>query len=302
MRWIQGGILQKENKMAQTLLITGASGQLGRRVVEILLEKNAGTIIAATRTPEKLADFAARGVIVRKADFDDPASLATAFAGVDRLLLISTDMVMVPGARIKQHLNAVTAAEDAGVKHIVYTSLVNPGPDSPVTLAPDHHATEAALDATKIGWTVLRENIYAENALGTIQQAIQLGSLYSAAGDGKTAYISREDCAQAAVAALASTFEGRRTLDITGPEALSRDDLAKIASQISGKTITYVPLTVEVLTQNLLGAGLPQVIADLVASFDAGVAKGKFDEVSNSVEELTGRKPVSVADFVAAQA
>lgn len=288
--------------MAQTLLVTGASGQLGRRIVEILLEKGEKSIIAATRTPEKLADFAARGVIVRKADFDNPASLATAFAGVDRLLLISTDMVMVPGARIKQHLNAVTAAEDAGVKHIVYTSLVNPGPDSPVTLAPDHHATENALDATKIGWTVLRENIYTEAALGVLKQAIQLGGLYSAAGDGKTAYITREDCAQCAAAVLASSFEGRRTLDITGPEALSRADMAAIASEISGKTIPYVPLTADVLMQNLLAAGLPQPIVDLVASFDAGIAKGQFEAVTNTVEELTGRKPTGVADFVAAQA
>jgi NAD(P)H dehydrogenase (quinone) len=285
--------------MTQTLLVTGASGQLGRRVVEILLEKNAGTIIAATRTPEKLADFAACGVIVRKADFDDPASLATAFAGVDRLLLISTDAVMVTGHRIKQHVNAVTAAENAGVKHIVYTSLVNPGPDSPVTLAPDHDATEKALEATKIGWTVLRENIYADSLVGTINQAIQMGNLFSAGGDGKTAYITREDCAQASAASLASLFEGRRTLDITGPEALSRDDLAKIASDVSGKTITYVPLTLDILKQNLLAAGLPQPIAELVASFDVGIAQGQFEAVSNSVEELTGRKPIRVADFVA---
>jgi len=287
--------------MAQTLLVTGASGQLGRRVVEILLEKNGGTIIAATRTPEKLADFAARGVEVRKADFEDLASLATAFAGVDRLLLISTDAVIVPGQRIIQHKNAVNAAEAAGVKHIVYTSLMNPGPESPVTLAPDHDATEQALDATKIGWTVLRENIYTEGAFNVIQQAIQLGSLFSAGGDGKTAYITREDCAQAAAAALASTFEGRRTLDITGPEALSQADLAKIASDISGKTIPYVPLTAEVLTQNLLAAGLPQVVADLVTSFEVAIAKGLFEEVTTSVEDLTGRKPIRVVDFVAAQ-
>ncbi len=287
--------------MTQTLLVTGASGQLGRRVVELLLGKGEKAIVAATRTPEKLADFAARGVDVRKADFDDPALLATAFAGVDRLLLISTDMVMVPGHRINQHRNAVKAAEDAGVKHVIYTSLMNPGPDSPVTLAPDHDATEKALEASQMGWTVLRENIYTEGVLGVIKQAIQLGGLYSAAGDGRTAYITREDCAQCAAAVLASSFEGRRTLDITGPEALSRADMAAIASEISGKTIPYVPLTVEVLKQNLLAAGLPQPIADLVASFDAGIAKGQFEAVTNTVEELTGRKPVGVADFVAAQ-
>lgn len=287
--------------MAQTLLVTGASGQLGRRVVELLLEKGEKAIVAATRAPEKLADLAARGVDARKADFDDPASLATAFTGADRLLLISTDAVMVPGHRINQHRNAVKAAEDAGVKHVIYTSLMNPGPDSPVTLAPDHDATEKALEASTMGWTVLRENVYTEAALGVIKQAIQTGGLYSAAGDGKTAYITREDCAQCAAAVLASSFDGRRTLDITGPEALSRADLAAIASEISGKTIPYVPLTAEVLAQNLTAAGLPQPVVDLIVSFDVGIAKGQFEVVTNTVEELTGRKPVGVADFVAAQ-
>lgn len=287
--------------MAQTLLVTGASGQLGRRVVELLLEKGEKAIVAATRAPEKLADLAARGVDARKADFDDPASLATAFTGADRLLLISTDAVMVPGHRINQHRNAVKAAEDAGVKHVIYTSLMNPGPDSPVTLAPDHDATEKALEASTMGWTVLRENVYTEAALGVIKQAIQTGGLYSAAGDGKTAYITREDCAQCAAAVLASSFDGRRTLDITGPEALSRGDLAAIASEISGKTIPYVPLTAEVLAQNLTAAGLPQPVVDLIVSFDVGIAKGQFEVVTNTVEELTGRKPAGVADFVAAQ-
>lgn len=288
--------------MAQTLMVTGASGPLGRRVVELLLEKgvDAGSIIAATRTPEKLADFAQRGVIIRKADFDDPATLKTAFSGVDRLLLISTDVVMEPGRRINQHKNAVKAADETGVKHVIYTSLMSPGPDSPVTLAPDHDATEQALEASKMGWTVLRENIYSEGALGTIKQAIQLGQLFSAAGDGKTAYITREDCAQASAAVLASSFEGRRIVDITGPEAFSRADLAKIASDISGKTITYVPLTADVLTQNLLAAGLPTIIADLVVSFDVAIAQGRFEKVTNGVEELTGRKPIRLQDLLAA--
>jgi NAD(P)H dehydrogenase (quinone) len=293
--------MKRSSEMAQTLLVTGASGQLGRRVVELLLEKGEKAIVAATRAPEKLADLAARGVDARKADFDDPASLATAFTGADRLLLISTDAVMVPGHRINQHRNAVKAAEDAGVKHVIYTSLMNPGPDSPVTLAPDHDATEKALEASTMGWTVLRENVYTEAALGVIKQAIQTGGLYSAAGDGKTAYITREDCAQCAAAVLASSFDGRRTLDITGPEALSRADLAAIASEISGKTIPYVPLTAEVLAQNLTAAGLPQPVVDLIVSFDVGIAKGQFEVVTNTVEELTGRKPVGVADFVAAQ-
>src|SRR5690606_10469839 len=283
-----------------TLLVTGASGHLGRRVVELLLEAQAGNIIATTRTPDKLAEFSQRGVTVRHADFDDPASLAEAFKGADRLLLISTDAVGVPGKRLNQHRNAIKAAEEAGVKHIVYTSLINPGPDSPVLLAPDHHGTETALEESKLGWTVLRENIYTDVLLGGLIQAVQLGGLYNAAANGKAAYITREDCARAAAAALTSSFEGRRTLDITGPEALSQTELAALASQISGKEIPYVPLELEALIQNMVNAGLPRPVAEIYASFDTAIAQGRFSAVTNAVEELTGRKPISISEFLEA--
>ncbi len=281
-----------------TLLVTGASGNLGRRVIELLLDANVGNIIATTRTPEKLADLSAKGVVVRHADFDDPGTLGAAFAGVDRLLLVSTDTMDVPGHRIEQHQNAVKAAEAAGVSHVVYTSLMNPGLDSPVFLAPDHRATEAALSASKMGWTVLRENLYAENLIGSIGQAIPTGQLFSAAGDGKAAYITREDCARAAAAALASSFTGKQTLDITGPESLSQYEVAAIASQITGQTITYIPLELEILIQGMVGAGVPRPMAEAFSTFDVAIAQGKLDGVTTVVEELTGRKPISVADFL----
>src|SRR5690606_13304042 len=196
-----------------TLLVTGASGQLGRLAVQFLLESYDGTIVAATRTPEKLADLSQR-VVVRQADFEDPASLASAFAGVDRLLLISTDAVDVPGRRLNQHRNAIKAAEQAGVKHVVYTSIINPGPDSPAFVAPDHRGTEEALSASSLGWTSLRENIYMDMLLMSVSQALQSGKLVNAIGDGKAAYITREDVAHASAAALIAPFEGRRTLEI----------------------------------------------------------------------------------------
>ena len=283
-----------------TLLVTGASGHLGRRVLELLLETHKGTIIAATRTPEKLADFSQRGVIVRHADFEDQASLLQAFKGVDRLLLISTDALDVPGRRLNQHRNAVKAAEQAGVSHVVYTSLMNPGPDSPAFVAPDHRGTEEALAETKMGWTVLRENIYAEVLLMSVAQAIQTGKLFNAIGDGKAAYITREDVAHAAAAAIASSFEGRRTLDITGPEAVSQYEVAAIASKVLGQEISYVPLELEVLVQNMVAGGLPRPLAEGYASFDTAIAQNKFSTVSNTVEELTRRKPTSIADFLSA--
>lgn len=281
------------------LLVTGASGHLGRRVIELLLEKEAGPIIAATRTPEKLADFSTRGVLVRHADFNDPDSLSVAFSGVDRLLLISTDVLGEPGLRLQQHRAAIQAAAAAGVSHVVYTSLVGAEPKSPVLFAPDHYGTEAALAESSLNWTVLRNNIYTEVLLGSLGQAIQTGQLFSAAREGKMAYVTREDCARAAAAALASSFNGQRTLDVTGPEALSQADLAAIATQIAGKPITYVPLELEQLIEGMVGVGLPRPIAEIYASIDTATAQGQFDVISSAVEELTGSKPTSVREFLA---
>lgn len=280
-----------------TLLVTGASGQLGRHVVELLLEANAGTIIATTRTPEKLADFSAQGVIVRHADFNEPDSLAEAFAGVDRLLLISTDSLEEPGLRAKQHQTAVKAAEAAGVSHVVYTSVINPGPGSAI---PDHYETEEALAASQLNWTILRNNLYADLLPASLGQAIQMGQLFSAAGEGGIAYISREDCAQAAAAALLSSFNSRRTLNITGAEALSPADLAALAGQIANKPVTYVPLEKDVLVQNMVAAGVPQPTAEFVGALDTATARGQFETVSSDFAELTGHEPTAVAEFLTA--
>lgn len=285
-----------------TLLVTGASGQLGRRVVELLLKADTGTVVAdkvvaTTRTPEKLTDLAEQGVIVRHADFNQPDSLREAFAGVDRLLLISTDSLEEPGLRVKQHQAAIKEAEAAGVSHVIYTSVVNPGPGSVI---PDHYETEQALAASELNWTILRNNLYADLLPGKIGPAIEMGQLFSAAGDGRLAYISREDCAQAAAAALLSSFNGRRTLNITGPEALSTADLAALASKIANKSVTYVPLTKEELIKNMVAAGVPQPVAQFVAALDAATARGQFDVLSDDFAELTGHQPTAVADFLAA--
>jgi len=194
-----------------TLLVTGASGHLGRRAAEILLETKAGKVIAGTRDPSKIADLAAKGAEIRKVDFDDPA-LADAFKGVDRLLLISTDALDTPGKRLKQHKAAIEDAKKAGVKHIVYTSMPKPEPGSPIPFAPDHYGTEQALAESGIGWTVLRNSWYQENLFHSLPQVLASGKWFSAAGDGKVAHVSREDAAYAAAAALAAATERQYAL------------------------------------------------------------------------------------------
>jgi NAD(P)H dehydrogenase (quinone) len=281
------------------LLVTGASGQLGRRVLELLLERNAGPIIATTRTPANLAGFAARGVDVRRADFEDDASMTAAFAGAKRALLISTDAVDRPGHRIAQHRSAIAAFARAGVEHVVYTSLPNPT-DTPATIAPDHAATEAALAASKLDFTILRNNLYTDLLLLALPAAIASGALIDAKGTGAVAYVTRDDCARAAAAALASGSGGRTTVDVSGPEAVTADQLAAIASELTGRPVVHTSVPVPALIEGMVGHGLPRPIAELLASFDAATAKGDYRHVTATVEQLSGTKPTSVAAFLRA--
>lgn len=283
---------------SKTLLVTGAAGQLGRRVVELLLENGDNRIVATTRAPEKLADFAARGVIVRKADFDDAGSLPEVFAGAERLLLISTDEVIRPGHRSVQHRNAIEAAGRAGVKHLVYTSVQNPDAGTVVPIARDHHETEEALAASKLSWTVLRNNLYQEILLMSLPQAVASGKLFAAAGKGGAAYVAREDCARAAAAALASSDTSNRAIDITGPAVVGFDEVARIASELSGRNVVHVPLDPADFKAGMVQAGMPEFYAEIFVSFHQAMEKGRLGPASSGVQELTGRAPISTAEFL----
>lgn len=284
----------------QTLLVTGGSGHLGRRVIELLLEANAGHVVTTTRTPEKLADLAAQGVEVRQGDFDQPDSLAAAFAGVDRLLLISTDALGEPGKRLAQHRNAVAAAVQAGVKHVVYTSLVKPEPGSPITFAGDHYGTEQALAESPLDWTILRNNVYTDTLLMSLPQAIASGQLVAAAGEGGVGYVTREDCAQVAAVVLAGATSGRVTLDVTGPEVVTYADLAQVASELSGRPVSYVSVPTEAMVAGMVQAGLPPFLAEALVSFHTAAAQGDHGFTSTTVADLTGTVPQSVRDFLLA--
>ncbi|HMN85634.1 MAG TPA: NAD(P)H-binding protein [Bauldia sp.] len=280
-----------------TLLVAGASGQLGRRVLELLLEKGAGTVIATTRTPEKLADLAAKGVDVRKAAFSEPSSLPAAFEGADRMLLISTNDL---ANRRTEQRAAVEAGIAAGVKHVVYTSgpAVRPDPTNP--LIDSHYFTEVAMAASPVGWTALRNNIYAEITLMGLPHAIATGQLFTATGKGGRSYVTREDCARAAAAALAADFDGQRILDVSGPAAVTQDELAALASEISGRPVVHVPVPAPDLVAGLTAAGLPAAYAAVLAALDVDASQGYHAVVTPAVEDLTGRAPTPIREFLLA--
>jgi NAD(P)H dehydrogenase (quinone) len=267
------------------LLVTGAGGQLGRRVVELLLEAGVGDIVAASRDPAKLADLAARGVETRRADFDDPASLTQAFAGVDRLLLVSTDALGQPGQRIAQHRAAIAAAVAAGVSHVVYTSAPGARPEVGGGIIDDHFWTEQALAASPLTWTINRHNLYAELILQGAGQAL--------------AYVTREDCARADAAAL-TKGQGRQILDISGPAAVTQDEIAALLSALSGKTVVHHDVPDAGLRQGLTAAGLPPFFVDALAAFDHQASQGQHAIVTDTVEVLTGQAPTSVQAFLEA--
>jgi NAD(P)H dehydrogenase (quinone) len=285
----------------RTLLVSGASGHLGRRVVELLLEANAGQVVAGTRDPAKLADLAEREVIVRKVDFDDDATaLAEAFRGVERALIISTDTLDGTDRRLRQHQRAVEAAARAGVAHVVYTSMPHPDPDSPVPFAYQHRGTEEAIAKSGMSWTILRNNWYADFLvlLGTLPNAVASGVLFAASGEGGAAYVTREDCARAAAAALGSADTTNRIYNITGPDVVTARDLAKMATEASGRPVAYVPLEAEAFRKHLLSQGVPDGLADVLVGSDLAKALGQFGPATTDVLTLTGRPPISVRGLV----
>ncbi len=283
-----------------TIAITGASGALGRAAAElVLLTVDPREVVLTTRRPDLLADLAARGAQVRRVDFTEPSTLATAFVGVDRLLLISTDAV---GSRLDPQRAAIAAAARAGVGHIIYTSVPEPVPDNPARVVSDHAGTEQALRDSGMRWTLLRNNLYAHMQVPGIEHAAASGRLVTNGGEGATAYVTREDCAAAAAAAVL-TQDGHEgmTYDITGPEAVTGGDLAALAREFGGCEVELVNVDDAEFSAGLLKAGLAEEVAGLVTSFGASTREGYLATVSTAVADLTGRQPTPLADLVRAQ-
>lgn len=294
---------EKMTEQQSTLLVTGAGGQLGQRVLHHLLDTlkvSPERIIAASRNIETLSTLAHRGVVVRRCDFDDPASMAGAFHGVDRVLLISTDVLDEPGRRLAQHRAAIAAAEKAGVRHVVYTSM--PAPEgSPIPFATDHLGTETALAASTLpGWSVLRNHWYYENLLMSLPHILATGQWHTAAGEGGIAHIARDDLAKAAAVALA-TGSGKHTYTLSGSRAYTTEEMAGLLGKAAGKPIQVNHVPLAAIEQGMMQAGLPEILARTFASFDTNTALGRCVEVTGDFKALTGDEPQPFEQWVEAQ-
>jgi NAD(P)H dehydrogenase (quinone) len=289
--------------MSETILITGAAGQLGRGVVHHLLETQGISperLIVTTRDPAKLEDLAAKGAVVRAASFDDEDSLVSAFKGADRILIISTDVIDVPGKRLRQHETAVAAAAKAGVGHISYTSMPKPEPANPVLFAPDHFATEKAIKETGLPYTIFRNGWYQENLFMALPQALKTGKWYTSAGEGRIAHVAREDVAEAIAAALASGRAESATYTLTGAAALSTAEIAALTSEVTGRAIEVVNLSDEQLAEGMRAASVPGGIAQLLVSIDANTRVGGLADVTGDTEKLSGSHPRPLTAFLEA--
>jgi NAD(P)H dehydrogenase (quinone) len=282
-----------------TIVITGASGQLGRLTAEAVLgHVEPFELVLVSRDPGALADFAARGVVVRAGDFSDPATLRDAFAGCERMLLISTDQI---GRRVAGHQAAIDAAAEAGVRWIAYTSMVNPSDSNPVIVAAEHRATEEHLRASGVTWTFLRNGIYAETLLPAATAALISGRHPTNAGDGRVSYVSREDCAAVAAAVLTSGGHDGRSYDVTGPDAVGDQEVAALFTELGGRPVEAVPLDDDAYVAAMVEqAGMAEADARAYATFGIGARRFYLAPISTMVQELAGRPPISVRDVIEA--
>ncbi|AGT08054.1 SDR family oxidoreductase [Paracoccus aminophilus] len=278
-----------------SLAITGATGQLGRLVIADLKTRvPAGQIVALARSPAKAADL---GVEARAFDYDsDVGTLAAALAGVDKLLLISGSEV---GQRTAQHRKAIEAAKAAGVREIVYTSLLH-ADTSPLSLAREHVETEALLKASGIPHVILRNGWYGENYAGSIAAAVQHGALIGAAGAGRISAAARKDYATAASVVLSNQGHAGKTYELAADQAFTLADLAAEISAQTGKDVPYKHLSEGDYAAALAGAGIPADFAAMIAGWDVGASNGALYAEDKSLSTLIGRPTTPLREIVKA--
>lgn len=283
------------------IIVSGASGQFGHAAASALLDMGR-EVIALSRNTDKLADLAARGAEVRSADFDSPVGLVEAMQGGEKLLLVSTTMV---GQRPRQHGNAIDAAKAAGIKHIVYTAIIDGGnAHHPAVEQHDHYATEQLLRASGVPFTILYNSQYSE-AIATAMAipALLAGSKPDNCGDGLISFVSRDDCVAVAVGVLTQPGHENTTINVTGPELLTVPQAMAMVAEMAGKPIELIPVDDEGMYQYFDSIGAVRKAEDLtpetplpwasegMVTFGQAIREGYFNVLSDAVERITGKKP-----------
>lgn len=282
------------------ILITGATGQLGKEVVNALLKKTDTMAISVlVRDAAKAEDLKAKGIDVRVGSYDDEASLVKAFKGIDTLYFVSSSEI---ANRSRQHENVVKAAKDAQVKHVVYTSFQrrNETASSPIAaVSAGHLAAEEALKKSGMAYTILKHGLYMDMLpifLG--EKILESGQIYQPAGDGKTAYILRKDLAEAGAAILSTEGHENKIYEAYSGTTYSYPEIAKIIGSISGREISYVSPTADDYIKTLTAAGVPMEYAGMFAGFGEATRQGEFADTSNFIETILGRKPVTIEEYL----
>ena len=283
-----------------SIVVTGATGQLGQLIVEHLINRGVAPaeITAVGRNTARLADLAATGVTTAVIDYAEPASLAAAFAGADTLMLVSGSEV---GQRVAQHTNAITAAVAAGVSRIVYTSA--PAADtSALILAPEHKATEEALHASGVAVTILRNGWYTENYAAAVQQAREMGVYLTSAGDGRVASASRTDYAEAAAVVLTTPGHENTVYELAGDVAWTGTEMAEALTEVVGRPVVFTAVSAEEHTAILTGAGLDGGTVGFVVALDGNTRDGLLAGGSSDLATLIGRPTTPLVDGLRAVA
>lgn len=279
-----------------TYAVTGATGKLGRLVLDELLQKtDAGNVVALARDPAALADYAMKGVQVRQADYDDPASLDAALQGVDRVLLISGNAV---GQRERQHGAVIDAAKKAGVSYLAYTSILN-AQGSKLALAGEHVLTEKLLEGSGLNYDVLRMPWYSENYTGALAPAIEHGAIFGATGEGRLSTASRADLAGGAVGALLNS-PGGKVYELAGDQSWSMDEFAAEVGRQAGKPVAYVNQSEGDYAKTLESVGLPPPVAAMLASTSYLSGFGELYSESKDLSTLSGRPTTPISETIAA--
>ncbi|WP_017730889.1 SDR family oxidoreductase [Nafulsella turpanensis] len=279
------------------LLITGASGNLGKSTIDFLLKHlQPEQVGAMVRNPDKAGALTSRNVPLRQADYEDYPSLQKVFEGVEKLLFISTSVT--GEERTRQHSNVVKAAHEAGIRHIYYTSIVNPSADATFGATPGHFETEKAIKETGITYTFFRNNLYLDLLPDIAGNAVESGSLYFAGGEQRAGFVLREDIAEAIAKVILRKEQESQVYTISAPQTYSFYDVAVALSKAANKPVKYIPISTDYMRKSMKDAQVPAPVIDISTNMADALQKGEFDYPDNTLRSILQREPVDVETFL----